>query len=133
MPAKPIVELRARLRRHHLDAVVHRAETDATLNECGDGFLVVALHSGMATAAIRVNDHRVRAREDFFIAHPSVRVDLDAEARQALQAFLKQERSGAELVRQRPVAGLAGDDDELARRVRSEDSNGGGEDEGGEE
>jgi hypothetical protein len=67
----------------------------------------------MATAAVGVNHHRVRAFERTGGVGPAVRVNDRADARHAVEALLEQERAGTEFVHARRMTRTSRDDDDL--------------------
>jgi len=69
----------------------------------------------VAAAAVRVDDHGCRAVEDAFVRGPAVGNHGGLEAEAGFLHLVGKERgAGAVLVLAGPVAGLSGDEDDLA-------------------
>ena len=68
----------------------------------------------MLFSAIRGDDDRVRVVECLLVLHPTLILDHHDEAGSICQAFLEEEAAGSIFVLARPMAGLAGDKDDLS-------------------
>ena len=111
--ADPILKFLVALLRGRLDRIVNRANADALGRECADLLEMIADEERMPAAAVAVHHDRRRAFENFFIRNPAVGVDLGDNAGHARQGFGEEQAAGAVLMRERPVADAAGDEDDF--------------------